>query len=292
MFEPRLDAHEQALAVRRVLTTLLIVNVALVATKFGIGVVTGSLAVLGGALDSGIDVLNNGLGLVVVRVAAKGPDEDHPYGHRKFETLGTLAIVGFLSISSFELGRTAVSALLRGGHGVMLSNLQAALLALSLGVNVVAARYERASGRRLDSELLVADASHTQGDAFVTAGILVSVWAARHRLWWADPAVALAVAVVIICVAYGILARAVPVLVDERALPRDTIQRSVEAVSGVRHAYGIRSRGAPPVRYAEVTIAVDRSASVADAHAIADEVEGRLRHDLHLHEVLVHVEPC
>lgn len=280
------------MAVRRVLLAILVVNLAVVATKLGVGVVTGSLAVLGGALDSAVDLLNNGLGLVLVRVAAKAPDEDHPYGHRKFETLGTLALVGFLSISCFELARNAVSHLAHGGHAVVVSNGQLGLLVLSFGVNLAVSRYEQARGRALASELLVADASHMQGDAVVTAGILVGVWAARRGWWWADPVVALAVALVIVRVAYGILSRAVPVLVDERAVAPGTIQRSAEAVTGVRHAYGIRSRGAPPLRYAEVTIAVDRRASVADAHAIADEVEGRLKQDLELYEVLVHVEPC
>ena len=103
---------------------------------------------------------------------------------------------------------------------------------------------------------------------------------------------AIAVALVIVRVAYGIVLHAVPVLVDQRALPPGAIQETAETVSGVKSAYGIRSRGAPPGRYAEVTIAVDRGANVADAHAIADEVEERLKRDLQLHEVIVHVEPC
>jgi divalent metal cation (Fe/Co/Zn/Cd) transporter len=100
------------------------------------------------------------------------------------------------------------------------------------------------------------------------------------------------VAVVIVVVAYGIASRAVPVLVDQRALPPVEIQGTAEGVRGVMSAYHIRSRGAPPLRYAEVTISVDRGANVADAHAIADEVEERLKRDLQLHEVVVHVEPC
>jgi len=63
-------------------------------------------------------------------------------------------------------------------------------------------------------------------------------------------------------------------------------------VPGVKGAYGIRSRGPSDLRYAEVTIAVDRHADVESAHAIADQVEERLKRDLQLHEVTVHVEPC
>ena len=103
----------------------------------------------------------------------------------------------------------------------------------------------------------------------------------------------LVIALLIVRVAYQILSRAVPVLVDERAIPAPAIRQTAQAVEGVKSAYGIRSRGGNAgVRYAEVTIAVDPAANVADAHAIADAVEARLKKDLELEEVTVHVEPC
>src|SRR3989454_4472530 len=74
--------------VRRVVLGLLVANLAVVGAKLAVGLASGSLAVLGSAVDSAVDALNNVLALIVVRVAAKAPDEDHPYGHGKFETLG------------------------------------------------------------------------------------------------------------------------------------------------------------------------------------------------------------
>jgi cation diffusion facilitator family transporter len=285
-------ARDRSAPVRRVLLALFAANLGVVVAKASIGIVAGSLAILGGALDSAVDALNNLLGMVLVRVAAKAPDDDHPYGHSKFEALGTLAIVGFLSISCFELVWGAVKHLTGAGHPVTVTDVQLIVLVLTVGANVLVAWYEQRRGDELGSHLLVADASHTRADVFVTVGVLVGVLLARHGWWWADPAVALAVAVVILRVAYGIVVRAVPVLVDERALPPRAIQKAAEEVRGVRSAYRIRSRGAPPLRYAEVTIGVDGAANVADAHSIADEVEDRLKHDLQLHEVIVHVEPC
>src|SRR6266567_2617107 len=264
--------------VRRVFIGLLVANLAVVGVKLAGGLSSGSLAVLGGAVDSCVDALNNVLALIVVRVAAKEPDEDHPYGHGKFETLGALAIVGFLSITCFELVREAVN--------------QLALLVLTLGVNVLITWYEHRRGTELGSELLVADAAHTRADVFITVGVLVSILLTRQGWWWIDSAVAIVVALVIVFVAYGILERTVPVLVDQRAIPTRDIQETAQAVPGVKGAYGIRSRGPSDLRYAEVTIAVDRHADVESAHAIADQVEERLKRDLQLHEVTVHVEPC
>ena len=99
------ETRDTTSAVRRVLIGLLGANLVVVAAKLYIGVVSGSLAVLGDALHSSVDSLYNVLGLIVIRVAARAPDEDHPYGHGKFETLGALAIVVFLSITCFELVR-------------------------------------------------------------------------------------------------------------------------------------------------------------------------------------------
>jgi cation diffusion facilitator family transporter len=278
--------------VRRVFYTLLAANLTVVGAKFIVGLRSGSLAVFGSALDSAVDVLNNIVALTVVRVASKAPDEDHPYGHGKFETLGALGIVGFLSITCFELVRDAVQHLVSGTHTVEVTDIQLVVLVLTLGVNVFLTRYERRRGVELASELLTADAAHTRADVLLTVGVLISVLLAREGWWWADPAVAIVVALVIVTVAYRILARSVPVLVDERAIPPREIRATAQAVPGVKDAYGIRSRGPSARRYAEVTIAVDRHADVESAHAIADEVEERLRRNLQLYEVTVHVEPC
>ncbi len=278
--------------VRRVLLGLLAANLAVVAAKLIVALASGSLAVLGSAVDSGMDALSNVLALTVVRVAAKEPDEDHPYGHSKFETLGALAIVGFLSISCFELVRGAVNHLTGGARRVEITDMQLALLVLTLGGNVLIAWYEQRRGVALKSELLIADAAHTRVDVFVSVGVLVAVLLARYGWWWIDPVSAIVVAVVIMLVAYRILARTVPVLVDQRAVPTRDIQNTAQRVPGVKSAYGIRSRGPSDLRYAEVTIAVDRHADVEAAHAIADQVEARLKRDLQLHEVTVHVEPC
>lgn len=283
---------DRVASVRRVLLGLLLANVAVVGAKLVIGLTAHSLAVLGDALHSTVDALNNVLALVVVRVAARAPDEDHPYGHGKFETLGALAIVGFLSITCFELVRDAVERLTHRGAPPAATDLGLLVLLATLGVNVGVAWYEHRRGEALHSTLLIADAAHTRTDVFITIGVLVGLLLSRLGWWWADPLLAIVVAGLIVRVAYQIFARTVPVLVDERAIPTVTIQEAAQAVDGVKSAYGIRSRDAAQVRYAEVTIAVDKDANVAAAHAIADEVEARLKRDLHLHEVTVHVEPC
>src|SRR5713226_9134238 len=152
--------------VRRVFIGLLVANLAVVGVKLAVGLTSGSLAVLGGAVDSCVDALNNVLALTAVRLASKEPDEDHPYGHGKFETLGALAVVGFLSITCFELVRGSVNQLLAGPRPVAVTDLQLAVLAGTLGVNGLVAWSERRAGTALGSELLLVDAAHTRADVF------------------------------------------------------------------------------------------------------------------------------
>jgi len=284
---------DRSAAVRRVLRGLLVANIAVVIAKALIGAEAGSLAVMGDAVHSSVDALYNILGLIVMRVAARAPDEDHPYGHGKFETLGALSVIVFLSVTCFELLRGAIGRLMTGGHAVQITDLGLVLLLATLATNVFVAWYEHRRGQQLSSELLIVDAAHTRTDVFITIGVLIGLLFSRQGYSWVDPVVAIMIALLIVRVGYQILQRVVPVLVDERAIPEPAIRQSAQAVDGVVSAYGIRSRGGNTgVRYAEVTIAVDPNANVADAHAIADAVEAKLKKELELEEVTVHVEPC
>jgi cation diffusion facilitator family transporter len=286
------DSRGKSTGVRRVLGGILAANIVVVVVKFVVGVDTNSLAVFGDALQSSVDAVNNLFALFVVRVASKAPDEDHPYGHAKFETLGALLIALLLALSIFELVRGALARLVTGVPIVNVSGTALAFLAFTLAVNVGVVWFETRAGRRLNSDLLLADALHTRTDVFITLGVLTGLALARAGLAWADPVLAIIVAVLVGRAGYQILRRSIPTLVDERAFDQATIQRQAEGVDGVVSAYAIRSRQAGDHRFAELTIAVDGSADVASAHRIADQVEDRLRDTLQLDEVTVHVEPC
>src|SRR6266511_3266508 len=258
----RPEGRDKTALVRRVFVALLLANVTVVAAKLLVGLASGSLAILSTALDSCVDALHNVLALTVVRVAAKEPDEDHPYGHGKFETLGALAIVGFLSITCFELVRQAANRFSGDHHTPLLSEVQFAILLATLAVNVLVTRYEQRRGEQLGSRLLIADAAHTRTDVVITIGVVIGMLFGPRGWWWVDPILTFVIAVLIVRVAYQILHSAVPVLVDQRAIFAGDIQRAAEAVAGVKGAYGIRSRDGAAARYAEVTIAVDKDANV------------------------------
>jgi len=279
-------------AIRRVFLGLLAANLAVVGAKVVIGLQAGSLAVLGDAVHSSVDAINNIVFMVLMRVAGRAPDEDHPYGHTKFEVLGAIGILIFLSVASFELLKSAVRGILDAAPPPDFSDLALALIAGTLVVNIWVAWYEARRGRELKSDLLLADAAHTKADVFITVGVLAGATLARRGIPYVDPVVAIIVTVLIARMGWEIVARALPTLVDQVAREPGAIRRSAEEVEGVRSAYAIRSRSASGVVFAELTIGVHGALAVDQAHAIADAVEQRLKRDLELDQVVVHIEPC
>lgn len=292
MPHPDPAVEQRTRQVRFVLLAVLVANLAVVVVKFGVGLGIGSLAVIGDAVHSSVDAINNLFGLAVVRFASKGPDAEHPYGHAKFESLGALLIVVFLSLSVFELLQRAWARLWEGAPALVITPLQVALLAFTLLINIWVVWYETRAGRRLNSAILIADAAHTRVDVFITLAVLGGLGLSHLGYPAADPILAIVVAFLVVRVGWEIVGHSLPTLVDGAAVDEATIRQEAEGVEGVRSAYGIRSRTAAALSFAEVTIAVDGQENVAAAHRIADDVEQRLRGHLGFYHVQVHVEPC
>jgi cation diffusion facilitator family transporter len=279
-------------AIQRTLAIILVANLVVVAVKIVVAVRTGALSVLGATVESALDAMNNGIAMLLVGLAAAGPDEDHPYGHDKFETLGALVIVGFLSISCFELIRNAVTQLVHRQLPDAATPLELALLGSTAFVNAFVVWYERRRGRELGSALLLADAAHTGGDIVVTVLAFAAMLLTRAGYGSIDPWLALVVAGVIAFSGYQILRATVPILVDQRGVDAAEIRRLVGAIPGIRGVPNVRSRtSASGTLFAEVTITCDGALPVAKAHELADAAERAIRDARGAADVTVHVEP-
>jgi len=278
--------------IRRVLVWTFVANVAVVLAKAIAGVMTGTLSVVADAAHSSVDALNNVLALALARVAGRAPDERHPYGHAKFETLGALAVVAFLSITVFELLERAITRLITDVAEPSATPMVMVVMAGSAVVSWVIARYERRQGRALRSELLVADAAHTSSDVYSSIAVLVGLGFVALGFPRADAVATIIVAAVIARAGWRILGHTVPVLVDERAAPPTEISRLAREVPGVIQCVDIRSRGREGDVFVELTITVDGGMDVHTAHEVADEVERRIARAVGARDVIAHVEPA
>jgi cation diffusion facilitator family transporter len=293
MTSRRLSPQQRARETRRVLQNVLALNLAVVVIKAAAFAGSGALSLLAEVFHSALDAANNIFALWLARLAGQGPDAEHPYGHQKFETLGALVLVGMLSITVFELGRSAVLRLTgRVVAEVTVTPWTFGLLGLGIATGLAITAYESRRGRALGSDLLLADAAHTRADVYTSLAVLAGLVLVRAGYPAVDPWVTLVVALAIAHTGWEVVRDAVPVLVDERAEDADRIRALAEEEPDVVAAYHIRSRGRPGEVYAELTISVDPAMDVVRSHAVADAVERALTRHLGALEVVVHVEPA
>ncbi|MEL6814878.1 MAG: cation diffusion facilitator family transporter [Cyanobacteria bacterium J06598_3] len=277
--------------VRRVLSLTLVLNVAVVILKLTVGVWTGSLSLMADALHSITDSANNVLGLVTNQLASPVPDRDHPYGHQKYEAVGALGIAAFLGIACFEILQGAGDRLIFGGDPVTMSATSLWFLLVVLGINIFVAFYERRVGRRLGSNILIADAEHTMSDIWITIAVmggLIGVWCGVE---WLDLVLAFPVAILVVRSGWVVLSANLPWLVDEMAIAPEAIHAEVMQVSGVLNCHNIASRGLLGRQvFIDMHLIVEPQ-DVPGAHDITEQVEQQLEKEFGPARVTIHVEP-
>jgi cation diffusion facilitator family transporter len=274
--------------VRRVIVIEGLANVAVLALKLVVGVSTGSLAVLGDALHSLSDVANNAVAWFVVRISSQPPDRDHPYGHRKFETLAVFVLATLLTVLGIEL---ALGALRREAQPTAGDPWALPLMLGVLVINVGLASWEGAWARRLSSDILGADARHTFADVLTTIVVIVGWQLSARGYPWLDTVCAIAVAAFVLALAFGLFRRAIPILVDSIAVEPEAVADVTRAVEGVRRVKTVRSRSTGGSTAIDMVVTVDSGITAAEAHAITDAIEEELRAHLSIDDVTIHVEP-
>jgi cation diffusion facilitator family transporter len=283
--------YDNRTEVRKVLIITLLLNVFVMGLKVLVGHWTGSLSLLADALHSVTDSANNVLGLVAIKFSSPLPDREHPYGHNKFEALGALGIAAFLGIACFEIVQGALERILKGGEPVKVSPPELWLLLIVLGINIFVAFYERNVGKRVGSSILIADATHTMSDVWVTISViggLIGVWLGYQ---WLDVALAFPVALLVFWSGWSVLTENLPWLVDQMAIAPETIHTIAVSVPGVINCHDIASRGVIGRQvFIEMHLIVD-AADVETAHNITEEVEKQLEQRFHPVRILIHVEP-
>ena len=280
--------------VRRVLYVTLALNIVVVAGKLAAGLIAGSLSVISDAIHSSVDSLNNIVGLVVMKYATAEPDEGHPYGHAKFETLAAFAIAGFLFVTCYQISLSAIRRIFAyEAPSPEITVLTISVMAGTIICNIFVTVYERREGKRLQSAFLIADSSHTRSDVLVSCSVLAGLILIKMGYVWLDPIISLGVAVVIAWSGYQIFKTTVPVLVDAAPVPSWRIAEVVREVPGVHSSHDIRSRSQGGEMFVEMHLHIsnefERDHIVS--HAITEEIERRLEKEFGKVTATIHVEP-
>lgn len=275
--------------VQRVLLIALALNLAVAVGKLVAGWRANSLAVIGDGLHSAVDAAANVVALVVLRFASRPADEDHPFGHGRYETLAAFVLGGMLLLTAFELGRSGVVRLL-APQDTDVTSVTLAVMLGTLAVNLGVAWYETREGQRHQSQILLADAAQTRSDVYVTVAVLVGLAIQAAGVPYVDSVLAIGVALSIARAAWHVYRDVLPVLTDASVFDPHLVARVVRDVPGVLNVHDIRSRGTRREAYVQMHLVVEPG-DVRGAHDIADEVERRLADELGVKEALVHIEP-
>lgn len=286
--------HHHFRSVRKILIGILLLNWGVAAIKLILGGLTNSASVMADGFNALSDGSTNVIGLIGVALAAKPSDDEHPYGHHKFETLTTLGVVILLGIVSFQITVTAFSKFIAPTIP-NISLMDLGLLVLTLLVNVWVVWYERRKGHHLRSSLLIADALHTQSAVYVSVGVLITLgWVMMGWPYagYIDPLMSLVVVGFILKEAWVIFKENSGMLVDEAQVDPCIIQRLVMDDARVKGVHQIRSRGTMTVLDIDMHILVDPALRVDVAHALMHDLESAL--NAHFDQevrTIIHLEP-
>jgi cation diffusion facilitator family transporter len=287
----------RAEGINKVLWQILVLNVIVAAAKTAWGIISGSTAMLADGIHSFTDGSGNIVALIAMKAARKPPDEDHPYGHHKYESFASAAIGLMLCFAAFKVVNGSVAALTAfaksGIHPkVEVTATSFAVMIGTLGINIFVVWFETRRGKELGSDVLQADAKHTLSDVWVTLGVLGSLVLVKAGVPIADPIVGLFVAIAIVWAAIEVFKGAHTTFSDQQRLEPNAVMKTVMAFDGVKGCHNIRSRGTGAIIHMDMSILVDPLITVENGHAIARDLERWLCGQYEgLADVVIHVEP-
>lgn len=288
-----ISSSERYRRIRMVLIYTLAANLAVALGKGAVGMSAGSIAMVADAFHSLMDGSSNVIGLVGITLAARPRDEDHTYGHAKFETFASIGVVVLMLVTALQIGRSVYERLGSGAtQPPEAGALPFAMMAVTIAVNLTVSFYERRRGRQLNSGFLVADSRHTLSDVYVSFSVIASLVAVRLGLGWLDAVVGGLIAMVIAWSALKIMKEASSVLLDRAVIDPALVERVIMGAPGVRSCHKIRTRGSEAGYWIDLHIQVDPEMTTREAHDIATGVERKLKDEFGEEtDTVVHIEP-
>ena len=270
----------------------IVLNTALFAVKYWVGVTAGSVSMIADAWHTLSDTLTSVVVIIGFRASARPADGEHPFGHGRAEAVSSIIIGTLLAVVGFEFGQNSIHRLI-DHTAASFSTLSIVVFLVSVALKEALARFSFWAGRKIHSGALMADGWHHRSDAIASA-LIVAGALAGGKLWWMDGVLGIGVSLLIFYAAFDILKSSISVSLGEapdealdrriRAVIRETVTCAEDTHHLHVHRYG---------DHLEVTVhlRVPPAMPVAEAHAVATRVEKALRAAVGA-ETTVHIEPC
>ena len=283
-------------AATRVSLVSMITNVILTLLKLAAGLVAHSGAMISDAVHSASDIFSGLIVLIGVKISSKEPDEQHPYGHERYECVAALLLSGILAVVGGMIGITAVKDIISGGA----QNDIPVVLALAAAVVSIVTKeslfwYTRGYAKRYRSTALHAEAWHQRSDALSSIGALIGIAGARMGVPVMEPVASVIIAVFILRAAVRIFRDAIDQMVDRSCgeETEESFRKTALEQSGVMGVELLRTRMFGNRVYVDLEIAADPQLTLAAAHGIAERVHDAIEQTYpEVKHIMVHVNPA
>jgi cation diffusion facilitator family transporter len=277
--------------INRVLYVTMFLNWSVALAKFIIGKKIGSASMAADGIHSFSDSASNIIGLVGIWLAYLPQDEDHPYGHKKFETFASLGIVLLLMFACVNIIHTSFERF-KNPVAPQITSLSIVVMLATMFVNMLVMFYEGRRGTVLHSDILVSDSMHTRADILTSISVLFSFAAVRMGFVIFDPIVALIISVFIGRAALRIISDASRVLCDASIVDAKQIEQICLTIPGVLKCHKIRTRGRQDDVYVDLHVLIDKRTKFSTAHDLSSLLENKIKAGIPgITDVVVHMEP-
>lgn len=278
--------------VSRVLGITLVSNLLVSFGKIAVGIAVNSLSMVADGVHSLLDAAANVVGLVSVSIASKPADEDHPYGHQKFEVVASLIIAIMMGVACVEILERVVGRFLFKAAAPDPNILSFVVMGCAMAISAWVSWFEGKKSKELGSTILSVDSAHTSTDTLSAGAVFAALAGARFGFAWVDYLASLIVVVIVALAALHIIRKSMGVLSDQVMLDPNQIAAVVRGVPGIRACHKVRSHGMPGHIHVDLHIQVSPAMTISESHALTHRVIAVVKETLlGVQEVFVHTEP-
>ena len=285
------NIQEHYSKIRRVLIWVLILNWAVALAKIIYGILSKCSSMTADGFHSLSDGASNIIGIIGIHFACQPTDIDHPYGHKKYETLSSLGIATLLFIIAFNIAKEGITRL----FNPITPKIDATnfiVMVVTLSINFWVMRYERTKSEVLKSDILFSDAMHTKTDIFTSLSVIITLILIKLGYPVLDPIVTVLISLFITHAGYDIIKQGQAVLCDTAAIL--DVKRIVDIALGIKGAkacHRIRTRGRPDDIHIDLHVQVSPDMHMEEAHRISHEIEEEIKRIIpQVTDVIVHME--
>lgn len=278
--------------VKKILIIILVLNWTVALAKIVYGLITRASSMTADGFHSLSDGTSNIIGIIGITIAAHPVDEDHPYGHKKYETLFSLVIAALLTFVCVNLLFEGIKRL-RTPVTPEINFISFLVMVLTTAVNIFVMNYEYKKGKDLKSDILISDSLHTKTDIFISLSVIVALIAGKFSFFILDPIMTIIIALFIAHAAWEISKQSSDVLCDTAViLDNKKIEDIVLSVKGVKACHKIRTRGRQDDVHIDLHVQVNPNMHMDKAHQISYDIEEALKCGIPgVSDVIVHMEP-